>query len=234
MANKKKSNAPEPIKPINTGGYFHKSMPPTIPQANYETWCKADLWTIERGILLLLGAEHIPYGGYGEREFYKAYQDNFNKIWAIAESSLKTGVLKKIGKSYPSLLSEVLPGDFINWARLKGYSIPAELEKINTVTQPETVGDGADTPPKQTDNEAVKLWLIIDPKDPNPKQPWYTPARYFARQLVKDNPTLLTKRNLLAGKVVQSLTNVGIKKRGGVKPFNSNTVLKAFSNVSLG
>jgi hypothetical protein len=85
---------------------------------------------------------------------------------------------------------------------------------------------------KQEDKQ--EQWLIADPRDPQPVQDWYTPARYFARQLVKDDSTLLTKRHLLAGKVVQSLTNVGIKKRGGIKPFFSSTVLKAFSNVSLG
>ena len=57
-------------------------------------------------------------------------------------------------------------------------------------------------------------WEIEDPKDPEPVQLWYTPARYFARQLVRDDSTLLTKRNTLANKVVQSLTNAGINKRG--------------------
>jgi hypothetical protein len=77
-------------------------------------------------------------------------------------------------------------------------------------------------------------WLIPDPTDPAPEQSWYVPARYFARQLVKDDSTLLTKRRLLAEKVVQSLKSVGIKKRGGTKSFELGTVLKAFSNVNLG
>lgn len=76
-------------------------------------------------------------------------------------------------------------------------------------------------------------WLIEDPRDPNPEQPWYIPARYFARELVKCDSTLLAKRDILAKKVVQSLTSVSIKKRGGKKPFNPGTIKKAFSNVSL-
>lgn len=79
-----------------------------------------------------------------------------------------------------------------------------------------------------------KPWLIANPNDPEPEHPWYIPARYFARQLVKEDSTLLTKRSLLATKVVQSLTGVGIKKRGGVKPFDPDTVKKALANISLG
>jgi hypothetical protein len=116
-----------------------------IKQADYKTWCKADLWTVERAILLLLNAETLPstnssYGlckSNGEQIIY----DGFMKIWPIAESSLKIGVLKKIGKGYPSLLCEVLPGDFICWAKLKGYPIPDELKTIGTTTQTEAVGD---------------------------------------------------------------------------------------------
>lgn len=84
---------------------------------------------------------------------------------------------------------------------------------------------------KTTDQD--KPWLVKDPRDPEPEQPWYTPARYFARKLARDDSTLLTKRDTLAKKVVQSLTNIGIKKRGGKKSFNPGTIKKAFSNVSL-
>lgn len=80
----------------------------------------------------------------------------------------------------------------------------------------------------------AKPWLSIDPKDPIPTQSWYTPARYFARQLVIADSTLLTKRLLLAEKVSKSLAGAGIFKRGGVKRYSADTVLKAFVNVALG
>ena len=90
----------------------------------------------------------------------------------------------------------------------------------------------------QSDNvpliKNVDPWLIRDPKDPEPAQSWYTPARYFARQIVREDSTLLGKRDLLARRVVQSLTQAGIKKRGGIKPFDPVTIKKALSNVSLG
>lgn len=83
--------------------------------------------------------------------------------------------------------------------------------------------------------EEQKPWLIADPNDPESAQSWYTPARYFARQLVIEDSTLLIKRDILADKVCQSLKEAGIYKRGGKKPFSSSdTIKKAFSNVRLG
>ena len=79
-----------------------------------------------------------------------------------------------------------------------------------------------------------KPWLLTDPQDPAPMQPWYTPARYFARQLAIEKPTLLRTRELLAQKVSTALFNAGYKKRGGKHKFGSGTVLKAFANVTLG
>lgn len=80
----------------------------------------------------------------------------------------------------------------------------------------------------------IKPWLVVDKSDPEAIQPWYTPARYFARQLVKDDSTLLTKRDVLANKIYQSLNNVGIHKRGNRKPPSADTIKKALANVKLG
>lgn len=93
---------------------------------------------------------------------------------------------------------------------------------------------GNTSEPQALPLEKDKPWLVPDPNDPTPNQPWYIPARYFARQLVKEDSTLLTKRDLLAQKVAQSLTNAGFYKRGGEKPLDSGTVKKAFSKVCLG
>ncbi len=81
--------------------------------------------------------------------------------------------------------------------------------------------------------QSDKPWLLRNPDDPAPKYGWYTPARYFARQLVIEHPTLLTKRDRLAEKVVVSLEKVGELKRGGKKPFLASTVKKAFSKMSF-
>lgn len=99
---------------------------------------------------------------------------------------------------------------------------PATDTALELTAKPETVADVA------------KPWLQVDPRDPNPEQHWYTPARYFARQLVIADTTLLTKKLILADKVSSSLAGVGIFKRGGKKPHKPDTVLKAFANVQWG
>lgn len=98
-------------------------------------------------------------------------------------------------------------------------TVPAQ----NTATPAPVVADGE-----------AKPWLQVDPRDPEPDQDWYTPARYFARQLVSGDSTLLVKKLTLADKVSNSLKGVGILKRGNKDRFNASTVLKAFTNVTLG
>lgn len=81
-----------------------------------------------------------------------------------------------------------------------------------------------------------KPWLIKDSRDPEPEdfQPWYTPARYFARKLIEDDSTLLVKRDVLAQKVSVSLAGVGVYKRGKKKQaLDPVTIKKAFSNVNF-
>lgn len=112
-----------------------------------------------------------------------------------------------------------------------------ELNRIKNVVRQESVtstNKGVEVLPKvQTAIVAINPWEIADPRDPAPEQPWFTPARYFARQLVRVNSTLLTKRNLLAEKTSQSLANVAIYKRGGKKKLSSSTILKAFNNIDF-
>jgi hypothetical protein len=88
--------------------------------------------------------------------------------------------------------------------------------------------------PQRPPQADTKPWSVPDLSDPPASQPWYTPARYFARQLVLGDSTLLTKRGLLVSKVAQSLTTAGIFKRGGKKPFDPDTIKKALTSVLLG
>ena len=76
-------------------------------------------------------------------------------------------------------------------------------------------------------------WWVVDPRDPEPKSDWYTPARYFARQLVKQKPLLATKRNQLAQQVAQALKDHKIYKRGDKKVPDASSIVNAFSGVNL-
>lgn len=76
-----------------------------------------------------------------------------------------------------------------------------------------------------------KPWLIANSKDPDPKQSWYIPARYFARMLVNSDPSLLVKQSLLASKVLDHMKKAGIYKRGGKKHHDPSTIKKALANI---
>lgn len=104
------------------------------------------------------------------------------------------------------------------------HRIRAELESVRQ--QDKSAATPAEAP-----------WLVKDPRDKEPEgfQGWYTPARFFAREAVRLDPSLLTNRDKLAKNVVKSLTAAGIFKRGNAKkPLDPATVKKAFVNVNLG
>jgi hypothetical protein len=79
----------------------------------------------------------------------------------------------------------------------------------------------------------VKPWLVANPKDPAPKQPWYVAARYFARELVKGDTSLLQKTAKLRNQIHESMKKVGVYKRGGVKPPDPETIQKALTGIEL-
>lgn len=87
--------------------------------------------------------------------------------------------------------------------------------------------------PYALEGTSIEPWRQEAPGDPKPEQPWYTPARYFARELTKEDPSLHGKRELLASKISEKLAEHEIFKRGGKKPLASGTILKALSNVLL-
>lgn len=85
----------------------------------------------------------------------------------------------------------------------------------------------------QFENTDDKPWLIQNSEDPPPDQPWYTPARYFAREIIGESPKLLANRNLLTPEIVKRMGKVGIKKRGGKELHSPDTVKNALKNVTL-
>lgn len=117
--------------------------------------------------------------------------------------------------------------DMIDDAPLTNFSVTSTNTSIAATTQ---------KAPDNTHGEhtvADKPWLTPVEGDPPAEQPWYIPARYFARELIKADTNLLLKREVLAGKVGTTLAKVGIYKRGGKKPIQSSTILKAFVNLKF-
>jgi len=85
---------------------------------------------------------------------------------------------------------------------------------------------------KRLNTENEPYWTEND-DDPDPKYRWYIPARYFARQLIATDSSLLMKRDLLAQKVAALLEEKKILKRGGIQPLDQSTVKNAFSKVNF-
>lgn len=141
------------------------------------------------------------------------------------------GILRELTTSYPVSVmdqtKEVCMYSISEIEVIEQKEFPLESTKVEAQDADYANKDILET------NKQGKLWLPHQ-GDPEPVQPWYTPARYFARQLVAKDLTLLTKRNLLAKKVAASLKGAGINKRGRKLPFDPVTVKKAFSNVNLG
>jgi hypothetical protein len=115
--------------------------------------------------------------------------------------------------------------DFVDWTLKVKWDVPKELETI--VATKEKVEDKL----YREDKPNVEPWRGHREGDPKPKHDWYTPARYFARELVRDDSNLLTKKKYLYQKISDSLADVGIYKRGGKKAFDSQTIRKALANI---
>jgi|GEM_PF-2257529 len=141
----------------------------------------------------------------------------YDRAKAIADSSVNAGTIRE----------HDTPENWRRWAQGKGYSV-AHLMLTDALAAKVEAGavitvSGDDKP-----------WLVANPTDPAPDYSWYTPARYFARQLVKDDSTLRAKRKKLAEKTAKLLASAGVFARGKKKqPLCAGTVLKSFVNVML-
>ena len=146
---------------------------------------------------------------------------------AVAQTRIGGALHPFILEEFPDQRASRLPlWRFGAWAAAQGWTLPDDFPRV---MPPERAA-----PQAAPAHAASKPWLAIDPSDPKAQQSWYTPARYFARQFVIKDSSLILKKFLLADQVSKSLADVGIFKRGGKKPPAATTVRKAFSNVSLG
>lgn len=220
---------------------------------DYEQWLNKPCWYVNEICCLAKGFDPIHVSGgvvvdldSGEVE---PAPKNYRAIVTVAKVSEMVRRAIESGELEPTKSGGncFKPLTVITYLNQKGIVLPSELLTV----LPQSVAPGKkEFPSESTDvkvqdadyaNEDVleaskesKPWLIHCKDDPKPEQPWYTPARYFARQLVVEDSTLLTKRNLLAKKISVSLKGAGIYKRGGKKPFNPDTIKKALSNIKLG
>lgn len=123
-----KTSSCNPKEPPRPAQYDPRTEPP--PPADFETWKKADLWTVGRGLMLLLRVEDIfDFSGHWE------VSEQFKKLKVLAETSIRAGKLKTLPSPLGQVIHsdigvDVLPVDFLAWAQLKGIPMPEELEGL--------------------------------------------------------------------------------------------------------
>lgn len=150
----------------------------------------------------------------------------------LIASAISAGRLQpRLDKGKNGLTYYFDPLPFIEWAIFKELPLRNEIIDWHQQIQPKKSSQPNEKPVLSGEE---RPWLVHNPDDPEPKQPWYIPARYFARAWIKDDVTLLNKRSTLAKKVAESLKRAGIKNSRGSVKFDPGTVLKAFSNVNFG
>lgn len=192
-----------------------------LTQAEAILWIRKAIWTIDEAAILIAGISPQRFIDLQERNESGRYIDEAHyNSGTLALKNMKDAAIPimdvlKLGDANPKS-----PAQWITDAKKLGLDACKILHDAKRIPTPKSPDD--------------KPWLTKDPADPEPEQPWYTPARHFARQCVKDDSTLLVKKDLLAKKVVIYLSNAGYLKRGRKEPFKKGTVLKSFTKVNLG
>jgi len=186
---------------------------------------------------------HVEINSFAPPDRWISY-DNLLARWSKRCSKKEAEALidNKLDKDAPGILRELTmsyPVSVMDQTKeVCMYSIN-EIEVIEQKEFPLESTDVEEQDADHADEDALETNMrgnpcfIPCPTDPVPEQPWYIPARYFARQLVVDDPTLLTKRDRLASKVNTLFKAARIYKRGGKAPPDPATIKKAFSKVDL-
>lgn len=171
-----------------------------ITPADYQKWVKADLWTVERAISLLINAETFPSSNYGSSGQFKSLEEKaiYNKflaIWDIARASLISGALKRTGKGCPDVLNHVKPSDFLDWARSKEYEIPPELvevtkelEYVEVVNNIQTIGEKTKSENTNEDKNEIAQTSLL--KKPKRQDDWFEVINDMVNEYYSENKAI--------------------------------------------
>ena len=202
--------------------------------------------------------EWIPNDGYNlledtlelaKSDYAEAKHDNASdEIIAIKLAEIDRCIKQtKLAHSYScSLVNEIAKGTnsllLIDSIATKNHSNPYitllslkhwAVKNLNLSILddlPSTLSSQAKSKKDVTDDESP--WLVPNPNDPEPEQPWYTVARYFARQVLKDFPQHSTNKAQLANKVAPLLKDAKFKPPGKLA-YDAGTIRKAFAKVKF-
>jgi len=155
------------------------------------------------------------------------------RLKAFLAKDVAVGLLKRRSKDEEEF---VLLTDLVRWAEHREIVIEKEEPAPTTLISLTGAGERRDHQAYGA-KSALQPWQVKDPRDPEPEgfQPWYTAARFFARQEIRNDPTLVgADHATIAEKVEPLLPKVGYFKRNkdGVV-IKSATIKRALSKVPL-
>lgn len=143
------------------------------------------------------------------------------------------------GLNLPTHQKDGLPSTPNKRATVVGYDIREhqyvrveDVKRLAIERKLDWLPSGSKTASTPNDMDA-KPWQVADPRDPEPLQDWYIPARYFAREFVNENAALVANRGRLAQKIAEALPRVNVYKRGGKIPLTAETIKKALNNIQF-
>lgn len=164
-----------------------------------------------------------------QKQSYKNDEERYQKVLA------RTKFIE--GLNLPTHQKDGLPSTPNKYSTVVGYDIREhqyvcvkDVQKLAIDKRLDWLSATASTP----NDMNAKPWLVVDPRDPVPALDWHTPARYFAREVLKEKPLLKNNRKRVAEEVANRLVGAGIKPRAkNSTRYEVNTVLKAFENITF-
>lgn len=231
-----------------------KQFPNTV-DVNWDHWLKMPTIKLWQAVALSMyvapenfRAINNQFDAWLEEEVEKpdVQRDIFrNRLELLKTTFFDTNDLHIALVTIPNSNSRVHLDSFVYWALNKAeWDMPKELEAALTTKEikklsPAPILQQVVDKPKETEQEKTEdksPWLIHREGDPEPELLWHISARYFARELVKENSGLLRNKKVLCQKISPLLKDVAIYKRGKKgekKTYDYTTIRKALANIEF-
>lgn len=156
---------------------------------------------------------------------------------AIARKKLaheyQCAIVEELSSNMPKLLLDITattPIPFITLVSLKRWAkeiyhkdILGDLLQIELVKQ---------LSPNRTSIIEINDWDKHQEGDPEPEETWFPAARYFAREILKENPNIIFNKTQLSPLVAKRMYENNVRKDNN-QTYEPGTVRKAFRNIKF-
>jgi hypothetical protein len=150
----------------------------------------------------------------------------------------KSAIIDELSRDDPSLRIDKLATTdlkypFITLLSLKSWAKDVLEISILDDLDSSHLRSAAPKSQKNIPSSDYPWWKVHKNDTPPPKnQLWFTPARYFARQYIKENPNIAINKEKLAIKVAPLMKENKIFHSVN-KPYDAGTIRKAFVKVNF-